>query len=146
MAHARPGQKGLQGLSLRAVLNKKKISVLKDGPDHNALHWGHAGTTLAIKLPISFDLRMTLTKAHTKAWLWEGILAAVIETELKEYVETITKTRSQMKASSAIPAWAQRFKQTRHLEACQQHLNQSRRICAHWQKQPSPRPRPTSRR
>ena len=32
MAHVRPGQKGLWGLSLRAVLNKKKISSLKDGP------------------------------------------------------------------------------------------------------------------
>ena len=84
-----------------------------NGMDHNALNWGHVGTTLAIELPISFDLKMTLTQADIKAKPWEGIRAAVIETELKEDLETITKTCSQMKATSAFIAWAQRFRQLR---------------------------------
>ena len=101
----------------RVASEAAKITCLEalhekfNGMDHNALDWGHVGTTLAIKLPMSFDLKMTVTQADTKAQLWEGILAAVIETELKKDLETITKTCSQMKVTSAIPAWAQRFKQ-----------------------------------
>ena len=94
----------------RVASEAAKIACLEalhekfNGMDHNALDWGHVGTTLAIKLPISFDLKMTLTQADTKEKLWVGILAAVIETELKEDLETITKTCSQMKVTSAFPA------------------------------------------
>ena len=101
----------------RVASEAAKIACLEalhekfNGMDHNALGWGHVGTTLAIKLPTSFDLKMNLTQADTKEKVWEGILAAVIETELKEDVETITKTCSQMKATSAFPAWAHRFRQ-----------------------------------
>ena len=69
------------------------------------------GPTLAIKLPINFDFKMALTQADTKKQLWEGILTAVIETELKEDLETIMKTCTQMKATSSLPAWAQRVKE-----------------------------------
>ena len=79
---------------------KKKFN----GMNQNAHDWGHVGTTPAIKLPISFDLKMTPTQVDTKAQLWEGFLAPVIETKLKEDHETITKICTQKKTTSYLLA------------------------------------------
>ena len=53
MAHVGPGQKGLSGLSLRAVLNKKKkLSSLKDPPGSDPPH------------PIAKDRQNHMKKAY----------------------------------------------------------------------------------